>query len=304
MAVVTAEERRALAAAAERRRAGIRKVIVSLFANLVGVLIFVFVFFPIIWLIDTSFKNNSDAWAVPVEYLPLHPTLANYTALISGQASGDLSQWPHYFVNSLMTAGVASVLVMVLSTIAGYAFARFRFRGATALLMFLLVSQMLPGPSIFVSIYLLIARLNLLDNLLGLIVVYTAFGLPFATWLATSFLASIPVEIEEAAQIDGGSLFQVFTQIVVPLAKIGLITIMILTFVGAWADYAFASVLIETQSRWTATVAMAKFINEITISFNSIGAAAALLCLPVLVLFLFAQRSFVRGLTAGALKEF
>lgn len=304
MAAITADERRAIAARAERRRAGVRKSLLAIAANGVGVVIFAFVFFPVLWLIDTSFKTNSDSWAVPVQYLPLHPTLDNYTALISGTASGDLSQWPHYFVNSLMTAGVASVLVVTLSTIAGYAFARFRFRGATALLMFLLVSQMLPGPSIFVSIYLLIARLNLLDNLLGLVVVYTAFGLPFATWLATSFLSGIPVEIEEAAQIDGGSLFQVFVQIVVPLAKIGLITVAILTFVGAWADYAFASVLIETQSRWTATVAMAKFINEITISFNSIGAAAALLCLPVLVLFLFAQRSFVRGLTAGALKEF
>lgn len=304
MAVITVDEQRSITARAERRRAGIRRFLIGIGANAIGVLIFAFVFFPVIWLIDTSFKTNSDAWAVPVQYLPLHPTLDNYTSLISGRASGDLSQWPHYFVNSLMTAGVASVLVVTLSTIAGYAFARFRFRGATALLMFLLVSQMLPGPSIFVSIYLLIARLNLLDNLLGLIVVYTAFGLPFATWLATSFLSNIPVEIEEAAQIDGGSLFQVFVQIVVPLAKIGLITVAILTFVGAWADYAFASVLIETQSRWTATVAMAKFINEITVSFNSIGAAAALLCLPVLVLFLFAQRSFVRGLTAGALKEF
>lgn len=304
MAAVTADERRAIAARGERRRAGVRKTLFAIVANGIGIFIFAFVFFPVIWLIDTSFKTNSDAWAIPVQYIPLHPTLDNYTSLISGTASGDLSQWPHYFVNSLMTAGVASVLVVTLSTIAGYAFARFRFRGATTLLMFLLVSQMLPGPSIFVSIYLLIARLNLLDNLLGLIVVYTAFGLPFATWLATSFLAGIPVEIEEAAQIDGGSLFQVFVQIVVPLAKIGLITVAILTFVGAWADYAFASVLIETQSRWTATVAMAKFINEITVSFNSIGAAAALLCLPVLILFLFAQRSFVRGLTAGALKEF
>jgi multiple sugar transport system permease protein len=304
VAVITASERRASAAAAERRRAGVRNAIVGAVRNVVGVGIFVFVFFPIIWLIDTSFKTAPDSWAVPVIYIPLHPTLENYQALISGQASGDLSQWPHYFVNSIVTAGVASLLVMTLATIAGYSFARFRFRGATALLMFLLVSQMLPGPSIFVSIYLLMSRLDLLDSLPGLIVVYMAFGLPFATWLATSFLSSIPVEIEEAAQIDGGSLFQVFTQIVVPLSKIGLITIAILTFVGAWADYSFASVLIETQSRWTATVAMAKFITDVTISFASIGAAAALLCLPVLILFLFAQRSFVRGLTAGALKEF
>jgi multiple sugar transport system permease protein len=304
VAITTARERRAIAASAERRRASIRKRIVGIVVNGLGVLIVGFVFFPILWLIDTSFKTASDSWAVPVIYIPLHPTLENYTALVSGQASGDLSQWPHYFVNSMVTAGVASLLVMTLATIAGYSFARFRFRGATVLLMFLLVSQMLPGPSIFVSIYLLMSTLNLLDSLPGLVVVYTAFGLPFATWLATSFLSSIPIEIEEAAQIDGGSLFQVFTQIVVPLSKIGLITIAILTFVGAWADYSFASVLIETQARWTATVAMAKFITDVTISFASIGAAAALLCLPVLVLFLFAQRSFVRGLTAGALKEF
>jgi len=167
-----------------------------------------------------------------------------------------------------MTAGTACILVAVLSTIAGYSFARFRFRGATALLKLLLVAQMLPGPSIFLSIYLMMARLNLIDNLLSLVIVYTAFGLPFATWLATSFLRNVPLEIEEAAQIDGGSLFQVFIQIVVPLSKIGLITVAILTFVGAWADYAFASVLIETQSRWTATVAMAKFITDITVSFN------------------------------------
>ena len=107
----------------------------------------------------------------------------------------------------MMTAGTACILVAVLSTIAGYSFARFRFRGATALLKLLLVAQMLPGPSIFLSIYLMMARLNLIDNLLSLVIVYTAFGLPFATWLATSFLRNVPLEIEEAAQIDGGSLF-------------------------------------------------------------------------------------------------
>ena len=108
--------------------------------------------------------------------------------------------------------------------------------------MLLLVAQILPGPSIFLSIYLMMARLNLIDNLLSLVIVYTAFGLPFATWLATSFLRNVPLEIEEAAQIDGGSLFQVFIQIVVPLSKIGLITVAILTFLFACRWIAFGTV--------------------------------------------------------------
>jgi multiple sugar transport system permease protein len=290
-----------------RRAALVRRALAGAAATAIGLIIFVVVTFPNLWLFDTSFKDASAIWAVPPQYLPANPTLENYWLLLSGAAgvtrTRELQFWYLYVLNSIYVASVPAVLATVIGTLAGYGFARFAFPGASAMLTLLLVGQMFPGPSLFIPIYFLVNRLGLQDSLYALVIIYTAFHIPVATWLANGFIRNIPIELEEAARIDGCSLLQVLWYIALPLAKTGIVTIALLGFMAFWGEYGFASIILETQSKYTASVGLVRQMTSITTAFNMIGAASAMMGLPLILLLMFMQRQFVRGLTAGALKE-
>jgi ABC-type glycerol-3-phosphate transport system permease component len=290
-----------------RRDALMRRLLVGVVATAVGLIIFVVVTFPNLWLLNTSIKDDTAAWAVPPQYIPLQPTLEKYELLLSGAAgvtrTRELEFWYIYVLNSLFVAIIPAVLATIIGTLAGYGFARFAFPGATAMLTLLLVGQMFPGPSLFVPIYFLINQLGLQDNHAALIIIYTAFHIPVATWLANGFIRTIPIELEESARIDGCSLVQVLWYIVLPLAKTGIVTIALLGFMAFWGEYGFASIILETQSKYTASVGLVRQMTSITTAFNMIGAASVMMGLPLIVVLMFMQRQFVRGLTAGALKE-
>ena len=301
----TLDAARQAAVGRARRTALLRRLLVGAIASIVGLIIFVVVTFPNLWLLSTSFKADEAAWAVPPQYIPAQPTLEKYIMLVSGAsgATRELQYWYLYVLNSIYVATVPAVLATIIGTLAGYGFARFAFPGATAMLTLLLVGQMFPGPSLFVPIYFLVNRLGLQDNLLALIIIYTAFHIPVATWLANGFIRTIPLELEESARIDGCSLIQVLWYITLPLAKTGIVTIAILGFMAFWGEYGFASIILETQSKYTASLGLVRQMTEISVSYNMIGAASVMMGLPLIVLLMFMQRQFVRGLTAGALKE-
>ncbi len=289
------------------RVARVRKFLVGTLITAVGLAIIIVMAFPNLWLLDTSFKDNDAAWAIPPQYIPLQPTLRSYQALFGGVdtsgTSRELEVWYIYFLNSIYVSTIPAVIATVISTLAGYGFARFRFPGATFLLTLLLVGQMFPGPSLFVPIYFMVNTLGLHDNLNALIIIYTAFHIPVGTWLSAGFIRSIPIELEDAARIDGCNLLQTLVHVAVPLAKTGILTVALLGFMAFWGEFGFASIILEDRFKYTATLGMMKQITEINSTFNTIGAAATLMGLPLLVFLVFAQRQFVRGLTAGALKE-
>ena len=302
----TLDAARQAAVGRARRTALLRRLLVGAIASIVGLIIFIVVTFPNLWLLSTSFKADEAAWAVPPQYIPAQPTLEKYIMLLTPGAverTRELQYWYLYVLNSIYVATVPAVLATIIGTLAGYGFARFAFPGATAMLTLLLVGQMFPGPSLFVPIYFLVNRLGLQDNLLALIIIYTAFHIPVATWLANGFIRTIPLELEESARIDGCSLVQVLWYIVLPLAKTGILTIALLGFMAFWGEYGFASIILESQSNYTVSVGLVRQMTSITISFNMIGAASVMMGLPLIVLLMFMQRQFVRGLTAGALKE-
>jgi multiple sugar transport system permease protein len=288
------------------RGALVRRLVGGTIATVVGLIIFVVVTFPNLWLLDTSFKSDDAVWAVPPQYIPAQPTAEKYIHLLTGAAvyrTRELQFWYLYVLNSIYVATVPAVLATIIGTLAGYGFARFAFPGASAMLTLLLVGQMFPGPSLFVPIYFLVNRLGLQDSLYALIIIYTAFHIPVATWLANGFIRTIPLELEESARIDGCSLLQVLWYITLPLAKTGIVTIAILGFMAFWGEYGFASIILETQSKYTASLGLVRQMTEISVSYNMIGAASVMMGLPLIVLLMFMQRQFVRGLTAGALKD-
>jgi multiple sugar transport system permease protein len=305
VAPTTLDAARATAVGRARRAALLRRLLVGALATAAGLVIFTVVTFPNLWLLSTSFKADDAAWAVPPQYIPLNPTLEKYAQLLAGPAgrTRELEYWYLYVLNSLLVATVPAVLATAIGTLAGYGFARFAFPGATAMLTLLLVGQMFPGPSLFVPIYFLVNRLGLQDSLYALVIIYTAFHIPVATWLANGFIRTIPLELEESARIDGCSLLQVLWYITLPLARTGIVTIGILGFMAFWGEYGFASIILETQSKYTASVGLVRQMTEISVSYNMIGAASAMMGLPLIVMLMLMQRQFVRGLTAGALKD-
>jgi multiple sugar transport system permease protein len=285
----------------------VRRALRGVVPTAIGLVIFVVLVFPIAWLVDTSFKDAFASRAIPPQYIPLQPTLAVYQAFFSGPAGAattrELQYWPVMVLNSLYTASLPAILATVIGTLAGYGFARFAFPGGMVLLTILLLGQMFPGPSLYVPIYFVVASLGLHDNLNALVLIYTAFHIPVATWLMSGFIRTIPLELEEAARIDGASLLQVLLLIVLPLAKIGILTVALLGFMAFWGEYGFASIIVETQGKYTATIGLVRQMTTMGVSFNVIGAAATMMAAPLLVFLMLMQKQFVRGLTAGALKD-
>ena len=269
----------------------------------IGLVLAVYVLFPIFWLILASFKSADELARLPSTFWPSEPTLLAYTDLFTaGSQSSQLLDWPQLISNSVLVAVTSTIIVLVFGTMAGYAFSRISFPGRDIILGGLLVSRMFQGAALLLPTFRLMNAIGLQDSLLGLIVLYSAFGLPFATWIIASGLREIPFELEESAMIDGASRIQSMVLVVLPLATPALITAAMWHFVGAWSEFAFASILIETVDKKTVTIGLASFVDYFTLDFNRVGAAATIVAIPIMLIFFFGQRYFTRGLLQGAVK--
>lgn len=273
------------------------------FITLCGLVIATYILFPIFWLFLASFKTRDELAQLPISFWPQAPTIQAYRDLFdSGSQSSQLLNWPTLISNSFTVAITSTIIVVVLATFAGYAFARLKFPGRDIILGGLLVSRMFQGAALLLPTYRLMNMLNLQDSLIGLILLYSAFGLPFATWIIASSLREIPFELEESAMMDGASRLQSMVMVVLPLATPALITAAMWHFVGAWSEFAFASILLESNENKTVTIGLASFVELFTLEFQRVGAAATLVALPIMLVFFFGQRYFTRGLLAGAVK--
>lgn len=269
----------------------------------IGGTLALYVLFPVVWLFLASLKDDEALWALPVQYWPSRPVLTAYADLFTEQSQArQLLDWPILFRNSMFIALTSVLIVVFFAGSAGYSFSRLRFPGQNVLLSGLLISRMFQGASLLLPTYRLMNALGLRDSLWGLVILYSAFGIPFATWICASVMREIPYDLEEAAMMDGCSRLGAMWRVVLPLARPGLITAALWHFVGAWSEFAFASVLIENPSRGTVTIGLVAFTDYFTIAFNRIGAAATLIAVPILTLFTVGQKYLTRGLLAGAVK--
>jgi ABC-type sugar transport system, permease component len=269
----------------------------------IGLLIALYVLFPIFWLFLASFKSAEELARIPVTFWPQEPTLDAYRDLLDRSTqSAQLLDWRRLIANSMVVSIASTVIVLFFGTLAGYAFARMRFPGRDVILGSLLVSRMFQGAALLLPTFRLMNAVGLYDSLFGLILLYSAFGLPFATWIIASGLREIPLELEEAAMMDGASRLTAMVLVVLPLAVPALITAAMWHFVGAWSEFAFASILIESVEKKTVTIGLASFVDYFSLDFNRVGAAAALVALPVLLIFGVGQRYFSKGLLQGAVK--
>ena len=264
---------------------------------------------PALWLVFTSVRNPVEVNARPPVWIPRELTLDGFKPLF-GQSTGATGAIPfdRYFLNSVVVALSSTCVAVVLGTMAGYVFARYRFRGKNALFLGIMLSRAVPGISLSLPLFLLFARLSqsgpmkLIDSPIGLIIVYVAVNVPFTIWLMDGFFREIPAELSEAAQLDGCSEWQTFTRINLPLALPGLAASAIFAFLAAWNEFQIATVLTRTVNSKTAPVGLFDFTGQFTIDWRGMAAMATVMMIPAIAFVLVVQRNLVRGLTFGAVK--
>ena len=251
---------------------------------------------PMYWMLATSFKTELEAAALDPTAWPHAPTLDNYRGL----AGGSLPFFG-FFANTALTCLLTAVIAVVIATPAAYALSRARFRLRAPIGYGILVFRMLPMVVLLAPLYLLLLHARLLDSAAGLVVGFTTFGLPFAVWMIKTFIDAVPIEVEEAARVDGYPRWQILARIVVPLVLPGMLTTATFVFMEAWNNLIFPLCFITTLDRQTLPAALViTFSGQFKTDWGGMMAAATITTLPLMIAFFAVQRSMVRGLTSGA----
>jgi ABC-type glycerol-3-phosphate transport system permease component len=252
--------------------------------------------FPFAWMALSSIKKLPELYTIPPHWLPDEPTLSNFAKVLFD------SNIPRYFLNSVVISVGSTGLALILAIFASYGFARFHFTGKPFFQSFVLVGQLLPTAAIIVPLFITLKWLGLLNTYWGLILVYMIITLPLSVWMLTSYMKAIPVELEEAATIDGASRLAVLFRITLPLCTPGLVAVVVYAFVTTWNEFIFALCFATDSSVKTLPIGLAEFSTEFNTDWGGVMAASMVMTLPVVLLFLAFQRLFVGGLTAGATK--
>ncbi|SFJ14916.1 sugar ABC transporter permease [Thermoflavimicrobium dichotomicum] len=254
--------------------------------------------FPVLWILSTSFKPESEVFSNTIEWIPQSFTLDNYKAVLT-KSNGIFLTW---FKNSALIALFTTVVGLVLSTTAAYAISRFRFFGKKWIELGLLITQMFPGALLIIPLYLIVNKLGLLNTYAGVILAYSTTAVPFCVMMLKNYFDTIPYELEEAARVDGLSHFGTFYRIVLPLALPGLAVTAFYSFITAWNEFLVAITLLNQEQMYTLPIGLQQFVNQFNTDFHYMSAAAMLITLPVLVFFIVAQKYLISGLTSGGVK--
>jgi len=251
---------------------------------------------PFWYMVTTSFKPQSTIFEIPPQLWPQPATLNNYVAALDKDLFG------LYFLNSLVVAITSTVLTVLASSLLAYAFARLEFPGREALFYIFLLGMMIPPVMLIIPQFIVAKSLQLLDSLLGLILVYVTMNLSMQTFLLRGFFESIPRDLEEAALIDGGSRWTIFWRIVLPLSRPGLAVVTIFTFLYSWDEFPWAHVAIKETTRRTLPIAIALFQSEHLTEWGQVFAASIVALVPVVIVFVVFQRYFIRGIATTGIK--
>jgi N,N'-diacetylchitobiose transport system permease protein len=263
----------------------------------IGLLIFVVLAFPVFWMVSSAFKPDEELNGATPTWFSLHPTISHFRDAINRPFFWDGIK------NSLIVVSVTVALAMVLAFLAAIALAKFRFTGRKAFIVLIIGIQMLPQAGLIIPLYVVLARYHQVNALSGVIVTYMTFVLPFSVWTLRGFLLGIPKDLEEAAMVDGSSRVGSFCRILLPLVAPGLVATSIFAFITTWNEYIFARVLLNDQSKQTATVWLSYFTGTSrNTDWGGLMAGSTLIAIPVIVFFLLVQRKISFGLTAGAVR--
>jgi N,N'-diacetylchitobiose transport system permease protein len=287
------------------RRRHTRRRLARVGWNVLGLAVFAVLIFPVFWMISTAFKPDDEINSLTPTWFSAGPTLDHFRDAIARPFFWDTVK------NSLIIVGGTVVLSMVLAFVAAVALAKYRFTGRKLFIVLMIGILMLPQAGLVIPIFVVLARYGLTDQadplptgaLVGVIVTYMTFLLPFAVWTLRGFILGVPRELEEAAMVDGSSRLGAFVRILLPLVAPGLVATSIFVFITAWNEYIFANVILSDQSNHTLTVWLSYFTGTSrNTDWGGLMAASTLTAVPVVVFFLLVQRKIAFGLTAGSVK--
>ena len=258
------------------------------------VVVLVFSLFPVFVMVSTAFDARANDGSRNL--LPTDFTLDNFRFVL------DEGNFTTYLRNSVIVALATVLISSAVALLASVAVARFKFTFRSAVLMLILVVQMVPLEALVIPLFLQAKNLQLLNHLIGLVVVYVAFSLPFAIWTLRGFVAAIPVEIEEAAYVDGASWSRMFWSILFPLVAPGLVATSVFSFIMAWNEFIFAITFMNDESKYTVAAGLRQFFTQYSTDWGAVMAGSTIITLPVMLFFVAVQRRLATGLAAGAVK--
>ncbi|WP_343247189.1 carbohydrate ABC transporter permease [Diplocloster hominis] len=265
--------------------------------RILGIIAVLFVaLFPLAWMVITSCKSMTELLKIPVTILPENFTLDSYYEVWVQKP------FPRYIWNSLKISAVATLLGMIVSSLAAYGFAKFRFPFKKGLLMFVLVAQMFPGTSVIIPLFSTYKSYGLYDSHFGLMLLYATISLAFSIWMMYGYFRSVPSELEEAARIDGCSALKTFVHVILPISKPGIAAVGVYAFMCSWNEYLYSLILLTTESKYTISLGLSSFITEFGTYWNQMGAASIIVTIPTLLIFILLGKNLIAGLTAGAVK--
>ena len=272
--------------------------------TLLTVPVLVFIFFPILWLFSASLSNQVELFSVPPHWIPQHPTLQNYLDIIFPSLA--VSSVPRTFavalMNSIKIASAVTAISILIGSLAAYTLVRIPFGFNQKIQIGILGTRMIPEVSLIIPLFIVASRLQLINKPIVLIITYLSFALPYAIWMMATFFQTVPLELEEAARLDGCTRLGILFRVVMPISIPGLISTAMFVFLLAWDEFFYALIFTSTLAAKTAPVAIAEFIGRYTVNINGMMAGGILAALPPVILGLLFQRYIISGMTAGAVK--
>ncbi len=265
----------------------------------VHALVWLFVLFsiyPILQVVNISLRPGDQLYTTDLRLIPRDATLDAYRAILFDKP------FPTWLRNSLLVSASTALIGVSLASLAGYAFSRSRFRGRGAALQGILVTQMFPATMLLLPLYMIMRKVQLVDTLLGVVIAYVATALPFCVWTMKGYYDTIPVDLEEAALIDGASRFQAFRRVTLPLSAPALVITGLFSFMTGWSEFIVARVMLPSAELHTLPLGLESLATTYQTEWANYAAGSVLVCIPVVVLFLVLSRYLISGLTLGGVK--
>jgi arabinogalactan oligomer/maltooligosaccharide transport system permease protein len=259
--------------------------------------------YPVLRVVTISLRPNDTLLTTDLRIIPENATLDNYKEVLFGDPEKNRqSDFFLWIWNSFSVVAVTSVISMILAAVSAYAFSRFKFPGRAVGLVFLLTTQMIPAGMLLLPLFIMLAQLKMINTTVGLIIAYSVSSVPLTIWTLKGYYDTIPVDLEEAALIDGANRFTVFTKIILPLSTPALAIAFLFSFMGGWSEYLVARVVLQKNDLFTWPLGIFTFAQQFTVSWGQFSAASVLIAIPVMALFLYSSKWLISGLTLGSVK--
>ena len=259
------------------------------------------VLYPVLWVVGMALRPG-QAFSLDPNPIPSSITFEHFASVLGTTTAEGEWLFGRQLLNSLLVAGITSTVGIILATTAGYAMSRWAFPGRDAGLRIFLITQMFPGVVMAIPLYILLDEMGLLDSLVGLSLVYATTAIPFCTWNMKGYFDTIPIELEEAAWMDGADRWTIFWTIVLPLARPALVVTGLFSFMTAWNEFILAATFMNKETSFTLPVVLQSYVGDYGTEWGHFAAGAVLVSIPVMILFFALQKHLVAGLTAGSVK--